>query len=95
MPQRPGPTASAPSVGPVLYVSVGLAVAIVVWGVAAADSLNAAGAAALDGITRSFGWAYLLVSLGFSRSWPAAGTAGCAWAATTSGRSSPGGAGSR
>jgi glycine betaine transporter len=59
------PQQSARSVGPVLYVSVGLAVAIVGWGVAAADSLNAAGAAALDGITRTFGRAYLLVSLGF------------------------------
>jgi glycine betaine transporter len=65
MPHHSAPTAPVRGVGPVLYVSVGLAVAIVVWGVAAADSLNAAGAAALDGITRSFGWAYLLVSLGF------------------------------
>ncbi|MEV4644862.1 BCCT family transporter [Saccharopolyspora sp. NPDC049357] len=51
--------------GPVLLVSLTLAVAIAVWGTAAGDSLSRVGSAALDGITRSFGWAYLLVSLGF------------------------------
>ncbi|MEV4730263.1 BCCT family transporter [Saccharopolyspora sp. NPDC049426] len=51
--------------GPVLYVSLALALAIAVWGAAAGDSLSRVGSAALDGITRGFGWAYLLVSLGF------------------------------
>ncbi|QUH03792.1 BCCT family transporter [Saccharopolyspora erythraea] len=51
--------------GPVLYISLALTLAIVVWGAAAGDSLSRVGSAALDGITRGFGWAYLLVSLGF------------------------------
>ncbi|ALE73346.1 glycine/betaine ABC transporter permease [Pseudonocardia sp. EC080610-09] len=51
--------------GPVLFVSLGLTLAIVAWGAAAGESLSRAGSAALDGITRGFGWAYLLVSLGF------------------------------
>lgn len=51
--------------GPVLFVSLGLTLAIVVWGAAAGDSLSRVGSAALDGITRGYGWAYLLVSLGF------------------------------
>jgi choline/carnitine/betaine transport len=51
--------------GPVLYISLVLALAIVAWGAAAGDSLSRVGSAALDGITRGFGWAYLLVSLGF------------------------------
>ncbi|MHA6800245.1 BCCT family transporter [Bounagaea algeriensis] len=51
--------------GAVLYLSLSLALAVVVWGVAAGDTLSRVGAAALDGITGGFGWAYLLVSLGF------------------------------
>ncbi|MBB3664267.1 MULTISPECIES: BCCT family transporter [Prauserella salsuginis group] len=51
--------------GPVLYVSLTLALAIVVWGAVASDSLAVAGATALDGITRGLGWAYLAASLGF------------------------------
>lgn len=51
--------------GSVLYLSLTLTLAIVVWGAAAGDSLSRVGSAALDGITRGFGWAYLVVSLGF------------------------------
>ncbi|GAA0527310.1 BCCT family transporter [Saccharopolyspora subtropica] len=51
--------------GPALYTSLALTLAIVVWGAAAGDSLSQAGSAALDAITRGFGWAYLLVSFGF------------------------------
>ncbi|GAB2742130.1 BCCT family transporter [Salinifilum aidingensis] len=53
------------SPGSVLYLSLALALAIVVWGVAAGDTLSRVGSAALGGITSGFGWAYLLVSLGF------------------------------
>lgn len=60
-------TAAPPRRGPgaVLCVSLILVAGVVIWGAAAGDSLAQVGSAALDGITRGFGWAYLLTSLGF------------------------------
>lgn len=61
------PTAPPPRQGPgaVLCVSLVLVIAIVIWGSTAGDSLAFVGSAALDSITRGFGWAYLLAALGF------------------------------
>lgn len=49
--------------GPVFVVSVALTVVVVAWGAAAGDSLSTASSGALNWITSSFGWAYLLGSL--------------------------------
>lgn len=49
--------------GPVFAVSVALTVVVVAWGAAAGDSLSSASSSALNWITSSFGWAYLLGSL--------------------------------
>ncbi len=47
-----------------LLISAGLILAIVLWGVAAPDSLGAVFDTALAAITRNFGWFYLWVVLG-------------------------------
>ncbi|WP_432563966.1 BCCT family transporter [Kineococcus sp. SYSU DK003] len=49
--------------GPVFAISVALTIVVVAWGAAAGDSLATASSGALNWITSSFGWAYLLGSL--------------------------------
>ena len=60
-PQAHGTTGRRP--GPVFLVSVVLTVVVVAWGAAAGNSLSSASSSALNWITSSFGWAYLLGSL--------------------------------
>lgn len=50
--------------GPVLLVSVAVTVVVVAWGAAAGGSLSSASSGALNWITSSFGWLYLLSALG-------------------------------
>ncbi len=53
---------NASKVGPVFYVSVGIAVLFVVWGVFFSGSMEAFNAAAMPVITGAFGWVYLIAT---------------------------------
>ena len=61
------PTAPKPAeedrLGTVFWVSVGIASVFVAWGVFLTDNLNTVTSKALNWITASFGWSYLVISL--------------------------------
>jgi glycine betaine transporter len=52
-------------IGPVFYISVGLSVLFVLWGVLFTGSLSATFSAVLDYAISSFGWVYLMAVSGF------------------------------
>lgn len=52
----------ASKVGPVFYVSIGIALGFVVWGVFFSGSMEAFNAAAMSAITGAFGWVYLIAT---------------------------------
>ncbi len=54
------PDKSATKVGPVFYVSIGIALLFVVWGVFFSGSMEAFNAAAMSAVTGAFGWVYLI-----------------------------------
>jgi glycine betaine transporter len=49
--------------GSVFYVSVGLVAAFVLWGVISTDSVSTASNSALNWVTETLGWSYLVISL--------------------------------
>lgn len=52
------------ALGPVFWVSIAISLVFVVWGVVFTDNLNRVTAMSLDWVTGTFGWLYLVVTLG-------------------------------
>lgn len=60
----PNPVTPPQRLGSVFWISLGLITAFVVWATAFTDNLNATMTAALNWVTGSVGWGYLVVTLG-------------------------------
>lgn len=62
--QRRPVVRSMGKIGTVFGISVGVSALFLAWGILSTESLSTAMSAALDWVTRSFGWIYLLTTLG-------------------------------
>ncbi len=68
---RPDPAGRGPTggdgpgrLGSVFWTSVGVSLVVVIWSVAFTDNLNKVTTSSLNWVTATFGWAYLVITLG-------------------------------